>query len=215
MLLLKSSKDVLSLFYVGLSFLLFAVVSVNSYFFWDIPIAKFFQGNTYLERFSLIISYVFEPKRLLLFLPLLFFVVRFLLKKKEESNTILLLLLSLSLTTIISEQIKWLVGRDRPELLFSDNLYGFVHFSMDNAHRSFPSGHACSISAIFLSLAWLYPKHSLSLFLLTFGLSFTRILLEVHYLSDIFAAIWVAMLVSSFVFIMMKQENILFKKSAL
>jgi membrane-associated phospholipid phosphatase len=82
---------------------------------------------------------------------------------------------------------KFVLARYRPELFFSNNLYGFHFFSMKHIYTSMPSGHATNgfvLAAIFSKLIkckWA----TVLLFAVGTCVALSRLIISVHYMSDI------------------------------
>jgi len=190
----------------------FLVVIICSYFWIDRPLALFFQHTTApLQIVSIMLTNFIDPNFHYLIWPAIYFFVRFYWKKNIWANRILLILLSIPMVNLLAEVIKMGLGRARPELLFSQHLFGFEFFEFHNSELSFPSGHACTVAALLSSIACFYPRHTLLLSIAIFLLSFTRVILTFHYLSDILAGIWCGILVAQWCYAMMRQEHLQFK----
>jgi membrane-associated phospholipid phosphatase len=120
--------------------------------------------------------------------------------------------MSIAIANLFTEILKKLLGRARPELFFSEGQYGFSFFSSSNLFSSFPSGHACTIGAICGALACLYPKHWVPFLALSFMLASTRIVLNVHFLSDVIAGVVIGFLIAQVMYKTMKRQHISFSR---
>jgi membrane-associated phospholipid phosphatase len=105
-------------------------------------------------------------------------------------------LVCLAIASVILHSIKLVFGRRRPRDELEHELYGFRFFHYDWQHDSFPSGHAMTIfcAAVILSgavpgLAWLW-------FAVALYLSFTRALINSHFLSDVFIGAAIGLIAS-------------------
>lgn len=182
-----------------------------SYFLIDIPLAKYFEHlSGPLEMASKLITDLIDPKYHYFLWPILYFSLRFLWNNPTWANRCLLILQSIPLTNLAVELVKCTLGRARPELLFSQDLYGFTYLTTANAFKSFPSGHACTIGAICGAFACFYPRATLPLVIGAFVLAFTRIVLCYHYFSDIVAGITIGILISQWIYSIMRKKNIQF-----
>ena len=84
--------------------------------------------------------------------------------------------------------LKILLGRARPELLFSDHVYGFYGMSWHNpAYWSFPSGHTTTIVGFFFGMSFIVPRYKYLWCMLAVLFMTTRVLLMQHYVSDVVA----------------------------
>lgn len=81
--------------------------------------------------------------------------------------------------------LKFLFGRYRPELLFTEGLYGFGFFSCAYAKMSFPSAHTATSFAFMTVLSKMKPKYKAVWIDLAILLSASRLILNEHYLSDV------------------------------
>lgn len=80
---------------------------------------------------------------------------------------------------------KWFVGRARPVTFVKTGEYGFYLFQKGHRYHSFPSSHAITAYSLMTSIYLIYRKHFIALFLVATALSFTRVLLRQHYVSDV------------------------------
>lgn len=91
--------------------------------------------------------------------------------------------------------VKLLLGRHRPNSI--DNL-DFYHFSpllgFEYARQSMPSGHATTAGALAMVLCVLLPRVWPVWLLLGVVIAFTRVLLNVHYVSDVILGLTIGML---------------------
>jgi membrane-associated phospholipid phosphatase len=189
-----------------------AITVVVSFFFIDIPLAKYFENisdpiKTWAKRATNLI----DPKNHYFIWPLLFFFVRFVLKKVEWANFCLLLTVSIPFANLATTVIKMLFARARPDLLFSQGLYGFTFFSLSNQLLSFPSGHACTSGAIFGALTLMYPRLWLPLLVLCLVLASTRVILTQHYFGDVIAGVTLGLLTSQWIYTVMKKKGFEFR----
>jgi membrane-associated phospholipid phosphatase len=92
---------------------------------------------------------------------------------------------SLAMSGIISQALKFLLGRARPRSFFADGSYGFDPLNFSTDWTSMPSGHTITAVAVALSLTMLWrPIWPAALaFAIAIGLS--RIFITVHYAGDV------------------------------
>jgi len=184
---------------------------VVSYCFFDLPLAKYFENiSGTLSNADKFITDLIDPNNHYFLWPILYFVFRFMGKKEFLANRCLLILMSIPLSNLVIEILKSLLGRARPKLLYSQDLFGFTFLSFTNAFKSFPSGHACTIGAICGAVACFYPRATFFLTSLALLLAFTRIILAQHYLSDIIAGVAAGILLSQWIYGIMRKQNIPF-----
>lgn len=194
--------------------LLWTFLSVLAcYLFIDIPLAKFFEHPPRpLTESAQFLSDITHPKYQMFLWPGLFFLFRFIYKKEVLGNRCLLILISISIANILTEVIKKLLGRARPELLFAHDQYGFTLFSSSDILSSFPSGHACTIGALCGAFTCFYPRLWLPLFLISLVLAFARVILAAHFLSDVIAGVIIGILTAQWIYKVMKKEHIPFSR---
>ena len=151
------------------------VLALISYFFVDIPFAKYFENvsdplKTWAKRGTNLV----DPKNHYFIWPLLFLLIRFGFKKVEWGNLCLLLAVSIPFANLAVTVIKWVFARARPDLLFSQGLYGFTFLSVSNQYLSFPSAHACTAGALIGALTLIYPRWWIPLLTLGLIAAFSR-----------------------------------------
>ncbi|HSX12444.1 MAG TPA: phosphatase PAP2 family protein [Rhabdochlamydiaceae bacterium] len=181
---------------------------ILSYFYLDQPIALYFQNLSPSWRALCdSIAAIASPWwHILLWLALYYF-LRFPLQLVTIARKTMLIAISINVASVFSSILKNFLGRARPELFFSQNFYGFHLFSFsDTDYMSFPSGHAVTITAIMASLACFYPRLSSFFLLFALGISFCRIVVDAHYLSDLIGGMLLGLLVAHFVYLSMRKE---------
>lgn len=97
-----------------------------------------------------------------------------------------LILISLGINTVVIEIIKHTVNRQRPFEVDS-----FIEKLAGGGSPSFPSGHTADAFLIATALSILFPKQKVWLLLIwiwAFMVAYSRIVLGVHYPSDVFAS---------------------------
>jgi lipid A 4'-phosphatase len=95
--------------------------------------------------------------------------------------------------------IKVVAGRARPKLLFADHFYGFTGLAFHADHWSFPSGHTATIVALMAALWWLWPRHLLFYIAVAAIVAGSRVVVGAHYLSDVIAGAFVAVVMTRLV----------------
>jgi len=88
---------------------------------------------------------------------------------------------------ILVQAIKHLIGRPRPEVMAAMGIS--LGPSFTSGFDSFPSGHAISAFALASTLTFFYPKARYPLYAYGILVSFSRIYLDAHFFSDIFAGL--------------------------
>lgn len=109
----------------------------------------------------------------------------------------LFVITSISVAGLITNLIKFTLGRSRPRMFFTSGEYGFQGFNFDVDHWSFPSGHVTNVASFFCALLLITPPKNRLLLLpvAIFALLIitSRITVQAHYLSDVvFTTCWAA-----------------------
>ena len=100
---------------------------------------------------------------------------------------------------IIVSIMKVLIGRSRPFMLWDENLYTMMPFSIEYQFNSFPSGHSSAITAFCCSISLFAPKLRFPLYGLAAIVSIARAVSHIHYLSDVIAGCYISILIVFFV----------------
>lgn len=180
----------------GMLFILF------SYFFMDRPLAMIAYEVQFQERFPWLL-WVTNLGIGVLYIVLIAFialVLRFVVRNKLWERRIWFLWFCVVVPNMVCLALKMLVGRARPDMLFSADLYGFYGFQKNAAFWSFPSGHTTTIMALMFGLSALFPSYLLGFILFGSLVACSRIMLLQHYLSDVLAAAYLALLGVSVVY---------------
>jgi undecaprenyl-diphosphatase len=83
-----------------------------------------------------------------------------------------------------------LIGRPRPSVEVPDRLHGFT---IDRAYKSFPSGHTTCAFAVAIALALTLPSLGIPAILVAALVAWSRMALNAHYPSDVWAGFWLGM----------------------
>lgn len=107
--------------------------------------------------------------------------------RREIARNHLLLFASVAISGIIANIIKVLAGRPRPPLAIESGIVGWEPLSwhMEFLWHSFPSGHATTGLCIAIMGSALYPRLSPLMWALGVGIAISRVVLNVHYVSDV------------------------------
>ncbi|MCF6767932.1 phosphatase PAP2 family protein [Thiotrichales bacterium 19S11-10] len=174
--------------------ILLIIFYLFSFYFFDQSIAYFINknisDNTPLFHISAFLSHIFDPNTWAIIMCLLFSSSLLCYIKKQPFDKFksqLLVALSLFIALSVGTVTKFILARYRPELLFSDHLYGFHYFSFKKVFNSSPSGHSLSAFAGFISVALAFNKKWLFAIatILSIMISIARIIVSKHFLSDI------------------------------
>lgn len=121
----------------------------------------------------------------MVFLLALTLFCRFVMHQDRWSRQLFFLWLCVAIPNLVCGVLKVTLGRARPELLFSSDLYGFYGFHTIAAYWSFPSGHTTTIMGLVFGLSALCPKYMWGLIGFGLPVAISRVLLLQHYFSDV------------------------------
>ena len=88
---------------------------------------------------------------------------------------------------LVDDALKIVFGRARPYLWLAGDDSGFGFFRYGSKFASFPSGHTTTSVAAALALGAVLPRWRPLFFLAALLIALSRIVLDVHYLSDVIA----------------------------
>lgn len=95
--------------------------------------------------------------------------------------------LGIGLPGLAANLLKRLVGRGRPEVYADGGALDLQHFFNDSVYQSFPSGHTTTIFALCFTLSFLVPRLFPWLLAVSVAVGLSRIVIGVHYPTDVFA----------------------------
>lgn len=169
-------------------------------FFIDIRLATFIQNNidstSLLYKIFSIITLFGSFKYIVLINIVIFSYLLFMFKKhkndKNYKGRFYMMIYGICgeiISAIATQLLKFIFGRSRPFNFFALNDGNmFTFFNFQHEYVSFPSGHSSGIWALITCLLFVFKDKKYSKILILFGLliSISRIILNVHYLSDVF-----------------------------
>ena len=122
-------------------------------------------------------------------------------KYKKLTKLLLFGIISQSITAIIIQILKFLFGRMRPfyYILANRPHNQFTFFNFQYEYVSFPSGHSAGTWALITCLMIIFRNNKYSKLLIIPGvlISISRLILNVHYLSDIFMGALIGIILTS------------------
>ena len=124
-----------------------------------------------------------------LVLGLAFAIGRYALKKKE-ATIFLILLLTHEFSMVLANVLKGSVHRLRPEVQFGTGYVGTGLWAVGAHNDSFPSSHTAIYFSLFFPLAVAFPRFRGPLLVLPGLIALGRLVLGMHYLSDVWFSLW-------------------------
>ena len=110
----------------------------------------------------------------------------------ELKNFFIFLFSSILISGILTQLIKHIIARPRPNHALEDGWMGMDFFSFNSAFHSFPSGHTSTIFAVALSLGLFIPKIKYFFLFYASLVGISRIVVGAHYLTDVVGGVAVA-----------------------
>ncbi len=101
----------------------------------------------------------------------------------------------LLLVGVITQIIKHLVGRPRPNHAQLDGGFEFNFLTTESAFHSFPSGHSSTIIAITIIASLVLPGLRYFFYLCGFLIALSRVVVEAHFITDVVSGSLVAIIV--------------------
>jgi membrane-associated phospholipid phosphatase len=193
------------------AFLFPAVIAVCiiSYQFFDIPIMRFFEAHLDITRATFEPITRFGKSTPYLFASALAFVwFRLIQKRPILANAAGFIFLAVALSGVANELIKCLVGRSRPKLLLTQQVYGFNHFAFQYSYNSFPSGHANTAAALFYSLYLISNQYWYIYIPAALAIIVSRVVLCSHFFSDVIFGVYLALIVTSLLSIAFEKKGL-------
>ena len=197
--MIKKIKIELSLFILLLIFVLFT----NSFDLWINNLFTKFNygvGSIYLKDFFIGITDLGDSLIYFLFFTLLF-LCSYLMKilniigKKKYFYIKKFSVFSFSyllLVGLITQIIKHLVGRPRPNHSQLDGSFEFNFLSTESSFHSFPSGHSSTIIAITIIMALAIPNLKYFFYFFGFLIALSRVVVGAHFLTDVIGGLIIA-----------------------
>ncbi len=172
---------------------------VASYFFADLPVTLYFNGLKetcpFIFKFFSIITN-FGIGEIYILLALLMILGGVITKNKRFLSSGMYIALAIFLATRFCEYIKVVAGRARPILYFKEHLYGFYFLKKFDGMWSFPSGHTTVAFAAATAFSLTFPRFWGYFYTLAFLVGFSRIVILMHYLSDVMTGFYLGFIVS-------------------
>ena len=102
--------------------------------------------------------------------------------------------IGVGLPGLLANLLKRLFGRARPEEFIDTGVFQFQHFLNDWSFQSFPSGHATTAIATAFVIGFMAPRFFRLILLIAVMTGISRIVIGMHYPTDVVAGFVVGML---------------------
>jgi membrane-associated phospholipid phosphatase len=109
------------------------------------------------------------------------------------------LFLAVAVSNLVTEVLKYCVGRGRPFVGGEANAFHFSHFAGNPAYYSFPSGHATTAFALALAVSAVWPQARVAMAVYALIIAASRLVLLAHHPSDVVAGAMVGIVGAMFV----------------
>jgi membrane-associated phospholipid phosphatase len=109
------------------------------------------------------------------------------------------LFLAVAVSNLVTEVLKYGVGRGRPFVGGEANAFHFSHFAGNPAYYSFPSGHATTAFALAFAVSSVWPASRFVMALYAVIIAATRLVLLAHHPSDVVAGALIGIIGAMFV----------------
>ncbi len=189
--------------------LLIIVLISLTYFYIDKPLAYYFH-NLDLRTNLFVLNWITKLGLGIVYIPtfLLFAgYFRYISPNPVAEGRSWFLALCVIIPSLVCVLLKVLLGRARPDLLFSAQLYGFYGIQGHASFWSFPSGHTTVVMGAAYGLSAVFPRQSYAFIGVGLLIAFTRVFLTHHYLSDIMVASYLSLLEVGIIFCIFRRKS--------
>ncbi|MFC4892525.1 phosphatase PAP2 family protein [Pseudofrancisella aestuarii] len=120
------------------------------------------------------------------------------------------ILVSVSISGIIGQIIKSIIGRARPSLFEQYGSAYFHHFNFfDAPFASMPSGHSTTIGSLFVCLFFIFPRFKYLWIVLAIFFAASRIFVRAHYPSDVIFGLALGSYTSIYLYYWLKNRKLI------
>jgi membrane-associated phospholipid phosphatase len=106
---------------------------------------------------------------------------------------------AVAVSNLVTEVLKYCVGRGRPFVGGDANAFHFSHFAGNPAYYSFPSGHATTAFALAFAVSAVWPGTRIAMAVYAVIIAATRLVLLAHHPSDVVAGALIGIIGAMFV----------------
>ncbi len=109
-------------------------------------------------------------------------------KKSDKMFSFFILSFFYILTVgIITQIVKHIIGRPRPNYTDFENTFNFKYFTLESNFHSFPSGHSSTIFVVCFILIAAFPRLKYFFYFLATIVALSRVVVGAHFFTDIVA----------------------------
>tara|TARA_Y100001970_G_scaffold21066_1_gene23932 strand:- start:2043 stop:3338 length:1296 start_codon:yes stop_codon:yes gene_type:complete len=196
---------------------------VNIFFSYslDVSVNKFFSNLNYgnealfLKNYFTKITQLGDSLWYFLIISIVFFVTIVLRRIKIISsknylklkNLLIFCFLYLAIVGLVTQLLKHVIGRPRPNHTDLDEGFGFNFFSMESSFHSFPSGHSSTIASVALVLGMLFPRIKIIIYIFGFFVAISRVVVGAHYITDVIAGFVLAIMIYKIFIVFFKSKS--------
>ena len=106
---------------------------------------------------------------------------------------------AVAVSNLVTEVLKYSIGRGRPFVGGEANAFHFSHFAGNPAYYSFPSGHATTAFALAFAVSVVWPQTRIAMAVYALVIAATRLVLLAHHPSDVVAGALIGIIGAVFV----------------
>lgn len=191
----------------------YVLLLIVSYYFVDKSLALYFHGLD-SRKIWYVLNWITMLGKSTLSLVIFLFLAcfaRWVLKNPVLETRAWFVWACILIPNLLGKVLKITLGRARPDLLFSQDLYGFYWFKFTDAYWSCPSGHALTATGLAFGLSIIYPRLFYLFFLFALSIVATRVILYHHYLSDVMIGFYLATILAG-LFMQWTKRSLFFNK---
>ncbi len=115
-------------------------------------------------------------------------------EQKNISNYFISSFFYILVVGIVTQVLKHIVGRPRPNHANFEDSFGFNFFTFDSNFHSFPSGHSSTIFIVCFILVATFPKLKYFFYFLASIIALSRVVVGAHFFTDIVAGAILALI---------------------
>jgi membrane-associated phospholipid phosphatase len=175
----------------AIAFSALCLICIISFLFFDRPVALWMNGyrDSAINMFFRAITRFGQSEWYLVPGFLTFMVFR--KHMPDISMAGLFLFSAVAISGLAADLLKYLLPRARPGVFFHEGMYGFritpLLHGWDHDWNSFPSGHSATAFSAAAVFSILFPKFRVIFFCIAVLISFSRVAVSEHYVSDVIA----------------------------